>query len=372
MQTIQSARFHQRSSYDRVLMPRDEFDERLREVRKRMMAERLSALLVFGNYVDYAPLCYLSGYIPTSHWGVVLVPLEGEAALFISTFSRDMQLERSLTNLARLHAVGELGADLGRWLSENVRASGIQEAKIGLCGSLTISTPVYTEVVRAAKSFQLVNFDTEIENQMRKKRPREIMAITNSCEILHAAMNEIRQGGETREGMIEAILRAQKLGANDVRLMYSTAPGTPMKAIDDKPVGPAPSMLVYLGIEKLGYWADGFYSDSRGEISTQTREVLEGVIHRASLGVTGKLLGEEVVRRLPPGMMRHPVTKDAVGWGLGLSKRGTPILSMGRRDTICNADICSLAVGLEGKGGQTVVSAILRFGDRGKEVLWKS
>ncbi len=47
--------------WDRALMPRDEFEQRLRNVRKLMRERGLGALIVSGNMYEDADLAYLIG-----------------------------------------------------------------------------------------------------------------------------------------------------------------------------------------------------------------------------------------------------------------------------------------------------------------------
>ena len=353
-------------------MPLDEFTERFRKIQEHVKSKNLGALLIFGTPDDYAPLCYVSGYIPSSHYALVMIPSEGEAALLVSTFSRDLQLLRSMTCQTDVRIVNNLHANLLEWLGKNVRLRGTEKPAIGLCRSGVIIPPVYEKVADACNSFRMLDFDADVNDLMRSKRPREVAAIQRSCVVLSLALKELRRTGDAREKMIRTICKARESGATDVRLMYSTGPGEAMRQVDEKPVKRPKSLVVYLAVDVLGYWAEGFYTDSGTRIAAETKRILDLVIEESCPGVGGDSLLKTSLRGTSSPLAPHGVTMGVIGRGLGLSRKEAPILGRARKDRIRDGDVCSFHVGLEGKTQQAIVSAIVAFRDGGKRIMWRS
>src|SRR6516225_10435785 len=91
--------------WDRRLMPQDEYEERVRLVRDEMRRESLAALIVAGNMYEDGELLYIVG---GNVDGVLVLPLDGEPAIFTDSGPRESFFLRHLTWIGDLAHRGAL------------------------------------------------------------------------------------------------------------------------------------------------------------------------------------------------------------------------------------------------------------------------
>ena len=89
---------------------------RRRALRQELARQGLDALVVHGNARNYAPLTWVTGFIPMTRWGVAVVPADGGVELYLATpGTRDLPAMRKLAAVdavAGIAAVRDLGAAL--------------------------------------------------------------------------------------------------------------------------------------------------------------------------------------------------------------------------------------------------------------------
>ena len=64
-----------------LALPPEEFERRADAVRRELVRLGVDALIVHGDARDYAPLAWVTGFIPMTRWGVAVVPAEGGVEL---------------------------------------------------------------------------------------------------------------------------------------------------------------------------------------------------------------------------------------------------------------------------------------------------
>ena len=87
------------SSWDRDVLPEDEYALRIEAVRARLREQNLAALVVvnyslLGVMVDYADMAYLSGL---QSGGALLIPRDGESVYVGFGGGRELAFMRTLT-----------------------------------------------------------------------------------------------------------------------------------------------------------------------------------------------------------------------------------------------------------------------------------
>lgn len=365
MKTIHSTLFNTRSSFDRELLTTDEFEQRTKLARDLMSKNGLGAMLIFSDTERYGALSYLSGYIPMSHWALLLVPFEGDPRLLIATFSRDLAFQKSLTVLQDVKAPGNIASEVKQWIAELKLEK--QNQAIGVVNADTATLQAFNNIVEVCKPLHIIDFDLQFRNLMRSKRVRERVVIEKSTRILAEAIKELTLDSDySKRSMINAILKAKDLGANEVRLTYSGA-DLVWRGIEH--VNQIPH-VVYLAVENCGYWSEGFMSRA-GSFSSRAKSILDDLLSETEIGTTAKKLNELVIKKTS-GMLLHGVVKDDIGHGLGLSTNEPPNLNNDNpEESIRDGDVCTFQVGFEGNE-HSIVSAIAAFYDGKKQVLWSS
>ena len=120
------------SSWDRAVLPEDEFALRADGVRAALERARLNALVVvnyslLGVMVDYADIAYLAGL---QSGGALLVPRSGEAVFVSFGGGRELAFMRSLTPLTLVPGSGKAF----EVLRAELEARGVPKGRIAAAG----------------------------------------------------------------------------------------------------------------------------------------------------------------------------------------------------------------------------------------------
>src|ERR1041384_8487705 len=116
------------STWDRELMPQQEFESRVDALRREMARQNLDALVIYGDNYSFADLCYLTNYFPKVRGGIAVVPRDGAISLLLNIGSRDGPFATTLTWAGDVRASNNVGADGAKLLTEK----GLEKAKVGL------------------------------------------------------------------------------------------------------------------------------------------------------------------------------------------------------------------------------------------------
>jgi hypothetical protein len=245
------------SSWDRAVLPDDEFALRVESVRRALRESRLAALVVvnyslLGVMVDYADMAYLSGL---QSGGALLVPLEGEPAFVSFGGGRELAFMRALTWLPIVPGAGKAF----ELLPSELKARGVASGSIGVVGVAGIARPVAARFRDALAGFELVPFDSELRALRAVKRPRELLAMQISQSITEAAVATgvaaFAAGGDNRDAMLEAERAARALKARDVRLLASMG-GPELRPWEGRLDGRHTPLRLWVAAQYQGYWAE--------------------------------------------------------------------------------------------------------------------
>src|SRR6185503_18490557 len=132
------------SSWDRDVLPEDEYALRVETVRGRLREQGLAALVVvnyslLGVMVDYADMAYLSGL---QSGGALLVPLEGDPAFVSFGGGRELAFMRALTWLPIVPGAGKAF----ELLPTELKARGVASGEIAVVGIAGIPPAVTTRI----------------------------------------------------------------------------------------------------------------------------------------------------------------------------------------------------------------------------------
>jgi Xaa-Pro aminopeptidase len=245
------------SSWDRAVLPDDEFALRVEGVRRALREAHLGALVVvnyslLGVMVDYADMAYLSGL---QSGGALLVPLDGDPAFVSFGGGRELAFMRALTWLPIVPGAGKAF----ELLPSELKARGVAGGRIGVVGVAGIAPNVAARIRDALAGFELVPFDAELRALRAVKRPRELLAMRIVQGIVDAAVAAgvaaFAAGGDNRTSMLEAERAARGLKARDVRVLASMG-GPELRPWEGRLDGRHAPLRLWVAAQYQGYWAE--------------------------------------------------------------------------------------------------------------------
>jgi Xaa-Pro aminopeptidase len=354
-----------------ALMPRSEFDARIGTARATLRKHGLNGLVVGGTSPEHGALCYLTSFIPKLGPALAFIPLEGDLRIVFSGGPAMLPSAQRLTFVTDVHALRDPERDFADWLHEN------GGEKFGFWGDYAITADVREALDRVAP-VPLVVLDAELDPLRRRKSDAEVHLIRRACAILDRGRGAFRVAIKDDKGVRTAALISERLayreGAQDVRVLASLRNGgtpEPLQAGQDPKVDP---LLVCLAVRFAGYWAEGLVTVT-AKPNAALAEAEAALSALIELTRPGPLPPDKIMETLEvaPARRLHP----CIGWcwsnGVGLSRDESPFLHTGKPGTLQDGDICILRAGFasDDPAGNVIVSAMVRIGQDGAEVLWR-
>src|SRR5579862_272536 len=360
--------------WDQALVPLAEFQSRLEVVRRVLAERRVTALLVHGNSADYGALAYLTGFVPKLGPAFALLPLEGPIRILCSGGPGMVSSAKRLTWVEDVRPLSDLRNALKDWLGGMVRDG---QAVLGLWGGNIMARRPYLAIADGIQPCgKVVDLDDQLDQLRRRKSPREIELLRESCRILQVARDSFEcaaaEGLGARSGALAAERAAYSNGAQDVRILASArngGPPLPFDGPDDLRVAP---LLACLAVRFAGYWAEGLVTASPlpGGALARVRATLTAMLREARPGITSHDLIRVAAERLPPYRL-HPLVESVIGNGIGLSFEESPILGRDEKTRLEEGGVYTLRCGAMGEGSDNALaSAMVAVGETGIDVLW--
>ncbi len=261
------------------MISRTEIDRRYQNLRSRMQAEAIDALVVCGNqYAGFeGAVRYVSGFEIVHRYVYVLLPLEGDATL---VFPREA---RWIGDKSKPWVKHHVWAEVpGAWLRQHAEQRRWKRLAVyGL--DLILAVRDYRELAQGA--FELVPFDFQFDMARAVKSAEELLHVRESMDVIldgFRALLEAYEPGKTEaEIMAPAVERFFARGAGP-RMMNIVLSGTKgeaeahFKVPGDRLVNPDDLLLYSLEIAGLeGYWVEFSRPLIRGSISPRTAAMKE-------------------------------------------------------------------------------------------------
>lgn len=214
----------------------------------------------------------------------------------------------------------------------------------------------------------------------QRKRPRELTLLRGSCALLQDAARVFagswRDSGEPETAALAAERAARSRAAQDVRTLISLDGGRTLSPYRGRFEKAAGSLVGYLAVKLMGYWADLFVTLQDGASNNSARRrvqaALDALIAAMRPGVRAGDLHAKALAALAP-LPLHPALSGSVGHGIGLSLNETPELCAGAETALVEDGVYALQVGIaDADAGNVLLSAIVRNAKNGAEVLLRS
>ncbi|HEY2527672.1 MAG TPA: M24 family metallopeptidase [Xanthobacteraceae bacterium] len=344
-------------------LPRDEYDERLRALRQIMAEKGWDGLVIHGDCDRCPMVTYLTNYYPISRWSILFVGPEGEPKLLIAGGTRDIPAAVDQSNLREMFSYGNADKLLPEWIT-GVR--GRSRARIGSYGFATMRPPVHQTILAVLEAIaEPEQADDLLDEQLlQRKRPREVRMITMASEIVHRALDSLavafRSGAAATEAAIAAERTARLAGVQDVRILVSFDAGRTLQPfIRMKPTRQNPQ-VAYVAARYCGYWSEAMATLSPKPYPPIQAAVseLDSMIKELKPGMSGAQLSA-VAEGVSAAASRHPLVRDRIGYGIGLSLEETPILRSDSTPIIREGGVYALHTGRDADDGAALTSAVV-------------
>ncbi len=354
--------------WDEEWLPIDEFEERVRAVRRLMAAEGWGGLVVHGDLQESAVLTYLTNFFPRNRWAVALFGADESGKLMVATSARDLPIAATLTWMKDVAPFGDARKIVPAWVEGLANGA---KPKIAVAGGGFMRRPVHDAVVAtAAKGAEIVDADAALAKLLHAKRPRELSMIRKSCAILEKAVAALdgawRAGASVVAASVEAERVARVAEAQDIRVLFSLDGGRTLRPFEESSDVRCDPLVAYLAVRYLGYWSEAMVTltDKPTAAQAATTRSLDAVIAAAKPDASGANLARAAGDAGPP----HPMLGGAIGHSIGLSLDEAPVAA----DTaLAPGGVYSLHVGTAGAGGNALASAMVAVTEDGAELLWQ-
>lgn len=247
-----------RDHWDRVNLPPAEFQDRLENVRERMAAAGIDALLVYGTGDRDGNIAYLSNLVhKVPGFPLALVVTLETAVVLNQRSSRTRPIVERNTWIDDVRFTRALWSTVEEVLAELTDP----DAQVALVGSEAMSKPAHDALTASGVSPSIVVRDRFLDDVRSTKSARESDQIRRAGRLVRTVADDLPDVARnaTHERRLEAELdrMARLEGAQDVRILCSNPTQTEdhlRPAERRTALGPG-LVSVYLAARFEGYWA---------------------------------------------------------------------------------------------------------------------
>ena len=261
------------------MLTQNEIDRRYNNIRKRMAAENLDALIVCGNqYAGFeGAVLYTSGFEIVHRYVYVLLPLSGEPTL---VFPREA---RWIGDKQKPWVKDQVWPDIpGQWLRE--RAIERRWKRVGVYGlNFVMAVRDYKQLADAP--FELVAFDQQFDAARAVKSEEELAEVRDAMDIIidgfWALVAAYKPGKTEAEIMAPAVERffARGAGPRMMNILLSGQNGEAnayFKVPGNRVVSATDLLLYSLEITGVGgYWVEFSRALIQGKPSATTQRMAD-------------------------------------------------------------------------------------------------
>lgn len=291
------------------MIPKMEFENRIEKLRAEMELCGLDALLVYGDEYRKENLRYVSNYWPIFERGALLLGKTGTPVVLCAPEGEQVAVEMSVFEDVRLlpdflcvTVADEIDYPLAKYTSfKNLAAELCAEGKIGklgICGIDAMPITLY-QTIEAAFSCEIVDAAPILQKLRKKKSANECACLKEAARIADEGMKAIMTSdiiGLTELqacGIAEAAARRE--GAEHIIFSVfgsgertSTIIGRPT----DKVIEDGDMIMLSLAVQYQGYVATCEAPFAVGNVSEETRHVIDVLIHASAAGLPHLKAGE--------------------------------------------------------------------------------
>src|SRR5579864_116468 len=303
--------------WDESVIPRREFDARIKAVLDKIADSGVSGLVVYGNKIDNAALAYLTNFTPKLDAAYALIALDGSVRMHSAGSPQMMVNAQRLTWVEGVRPLRDAGRHIAEW------AEALPPGALGIWKTDAMPADVMPRLEAALPARPLRDLGSLLDPLLRAKSPLARRLIRGACTMLESSSTALRdafsRGASAREAALAAEKAAVAAGAQDVRVLASLSPGGTPTAIDYPQSGKIDPLIAYVAVRHADYWADGFLTLATKPDATLTRtqDALRAVLEKAGPGIKVATLREAAQAKLGD-LAIHPSARKLIA-GIGLS-----------------------------------------------------
>ncbi|HEX7238435.1 MAG TPA: aminopeptidase P family N-terminal domain-containing protein [Gammaproteobacteria bacterium] len=354
------------SSWDRDVLPEDEYALRVEAVRARLREQNLAALVVvnyslLGVMVDYADMAYLSGL---QSGGALLVPREGEPVYVGFGGGRELSFMRTLTWLDHVMSGG--GPKAFEVVREQLRALGLASGPIAIAGAADLPAGAAARVQQAFEGYTLKPFDGELRALRAVKRPRELLAMRLTLGVVedavHAGLAKFVGGGDNAAAMLEAERVARARKARDVRVLVNMG-GAELRPFEGRLDGRHSPVRLWVAAQYQGYWAE---AAAMAPVSqpTAAQKAVAAMLAAAGAGATTGEVAVAAIAALSPAEAQAAL-EYGLGGTIGLSHDEGVRIRIGGNERLVEGSVLALRAHAAAGPNPSIDAALVSVGPGG-------
>lgn len=358
--------------WDEALMPRIEFEERIRTFWARIPESAASFAVIYGDSRHHAEMAYLTGFVPKVRSAMAIVPREGEPVILLSGSRNSFSSAERLTCFKNLDLMTDPARAVDKWVAAH---PGTQKRAV-LLGTAAMRQQPHQQLLAAfPDNAAPLEASHTLSAQMRVKRPRELAAIRRACEILSAATGVLaeaqRSGASVTAAVLEAERAANAMGAQDVRSLFSLDGGATLRPFSTPLDRKVNVLQASIAVRHAGYWAEGLvlFGAEPNAVRERAAAALRGLTALAKPGAQADELARGVAQAIRP-CQAHPVAGGGIGNGIGMGIEEPPRLAVGCEEVLVAGGVYTLCAGASDGRQHALLSAMVHVGADGPEILW--
>jgi Xaa-Pro dipeptidase len=380
MQTMQPTLKRGRDVWDRINMPKAEFLERVRKIKKDMQQKGMDVLLLYGNSLnEYGDPCYVSNYVMKMPQGaMVVITRSGEVTLICEGFSRDLPEVKNATWVENVISCENVSQRSVAFLKEK----SLIPSTLGLVG-LERFMP-YDQFQFFSKSIgpcKMMHADDMIREMRMIKSEREVDQIRRASRIVSRIFDKVSHTlfSNIDEKGLEAVMGREAYldGAEDVRMLIAKPQekNWALRPLGDIPFSVNDTVILYLAVEFERYWAEGirtgvFGRDSFTEPPADHFNTLYNqIIQNVKIGKRISQFYKETLTEIK-ATHQDAIHEYGLGQGIGLSLHEFPLLTEGETNPLREGMCLTLRLAIKnGRKGPMMIGNTIYLSKAGPEVL---
>ena len=359
MDTMQPTLKSGRYAWDRINMPVEEFQERVKKIRKAMKKEGIGLLLLYGNgFNDYGNYSYISNTITRLPQGsMVAVPLKGDATLMFEGAARGASSVKKMTWIDDIRASGNVSRECIAYLKEKQLTSCV----IGGVGLKRLMPSYqYQALMESLPGRKIVDAD-QLLNELRMVKSRaEILQIERAARIVSRVLDFVTATPFVgpAENVLEAVARreARLEGAEDFRMMIlkPSEKNGAFRPPEERPIGSGDRIIIYLAVAFERYWAEAARTFTFGDgsfrenLPDRVKTVYESILKGMKIGKRASQLYRDAMGKIARTGFEE-ISGYGMGQGIGLSLKELPLIAREDRTLLAERMCLSLRLGIRDK-----------------------
>jgi Xaa-Pro aminopeptidase len=380
METMQPVLKRGRDVWDKINMPKTEFQQRVDKIRKQMQKENIDILLVYGHgQNDYGNPCYISNYLMKTLRGIIVVITgKGEVTLFIRMAEREAVAAKLTTWVEDIRPCGDVAKECVIYLKEN----NLIPSTVGYVGVNQFMPNYQLQFVsKSLEQCNVVDADHILSDMRMLKSKRECDQIRRSSRIVCHAFSIIPEYHfpDKNEMVLEALIdrEARMEGAEDVRILFAKPNDTKwaFRPPEDLQISPGDTVIIYLAIEFERYWSEGIRTFGIEDSSLmEIKPDVTMTTYRKIMGgmKAGKKMSElykETVVQLEEDSFDY-IPEYGFGQGIGLSLNELPTIAAEDTNYLKGGMFLTLYLAMrDRKLGAVIVGNTIHVKKHGLEIL---